>query len=128
MEPSKQDPWSSDNRVNGQVEQFWCSTLKVQVLKMKINTGDFMRYNYDLSEYGYHDFQQILGHKDDAKEFLEAIIEALYNKAPLPDLFESWLEELANYHGLKIPGGQLQIEKKNDTLRNIQFHLAKVLT
>lgn len=60
---------------------------------------------------------------ENAQHFFEAILEALYSKEPIPEMFEDWLDECAGQLQLKMPQGSLQIEKKNRTLLNIQFLL-----
>ena len=62
-----------------------------------------------------------------AKHFFEPIIEALYNKEVLPEMFEDWIEECAHQLHVKMPSGELNIEKKNETMKSIQFLLQGVL-
>ncbi len=38
-----------------------------------------------------------------AQEFYSAILEALYSEKALPEDFEDWIEETANYLNVKLP-------------------------
>lgn len=79
-------------------------------------------YSYD-DCYNCKDSQKALRN---ASKAFEEIIKVIYNKSPIPSTFEDMLEDCCSYLDVKFPAEkQLQIERKNEALKDIQFFLQK---
>jgi hypothetical protein len=62
---------------------------------------------------------------DDVKYWFKAVIDTLYHDDDSLEELERYLEELAFCIGMNVPGGDLQIIRKNRTLQSV--HTSEIL-
>lgn len=61
---------------------------------------------------------------DNIQDHFEYVLEMIFSEKPLPreDLYSS-LEEIANHLGIKMPAGDVKIQRSNNDLKLISHYL-----